>query len=208
MTRADLRLLPGATCVWALAVLGVTAGGAAAIAAGAVLVSLALAGTVNIAMLVLAAEALPGVPGTDTIEGAHAAIAAASGPVVGVLFGIGLLVSGLASTSVGAHAGAEIMGDLLRIRVPLLARRVITLVPALIVLGAGIDPTAALVLSQVALSLGIPCALVPLVALTRSRAVMGEFADTRLVTVLAAAAAGAIIVLNAALVVLTILGEA
>ena len=59
-----------------------------------------------------------------------------------------------------------------------------------------------------ALSLGIPCALVPLVALTRSRAVMGEFADTRLVTVLAAAAAGAIIVLNAALVVLTILGEA
>ena len=173
-----------------------------------VLLSLALAGTVNIAMLVLAAEALPGVPGTDTIEGAHAAIAAASGPVVGVLFGIGLLVSGLASTSVGAHAGAEIMGDLLGIRVPLLARRVITLVPALIVLGAGIDPTAALVLSQVALSLGIPCALVPLVALTRSRAVMGEYADTRLVTVLAAAAAGAIIVLNAALVVLTILGEA
>ena len=173
-----------------------------------VLLSLTLAGTVNIAMLVLAAEALPGVPGTDTIEGAHAAIAAASGPVVGVLFGIGLLVSGLASTSVGAHAGAEIMGDLLRIRVPLLARRVITLVPALLVLGAGIDPTAALVLSQVALSLGIPCALVPLVALTRSRAVMGEYADTRLVTVLAAAAAGAIIVLNAALVVLTILGEA
>ncbi len=94
-----------------------------------VVLSLAVAGSVNIAMLLVAASSLPGVPGTDTLEGAHAAIEASLGPAVGVAFGIALLASGLASTSVGCYAGATIMAGLLTVRVPLLVRRAVTLVP-------------------------------------------------------------------------------
>ncbi|MDP3208407.1 MAG: Nramp family divalent metal transporter, partial [Rhodoglobus sp.] len=111
--------------------------------------ALLVAGAVNISMLLLAASALRGVEGTDTIEGAHAAVVSTLGPVVGVIFAVGLLASGLASTSVGTYAGSAIMGGLLRVRVPLLLRRAVTLIPALVVLGIGFDPTRALVLSQV-----------------------------------------------------------
>lgn len=171
-----------------------------------VVLSLLVAGSVNIAMLVLAAEALPGVPGTDTIEGAHHAIAQASGPVIATLFGVGLLASGLASTSVGAYAGAQIMEGLLHVRVPLLIRRAVTLVPALALLAIGAEPTWTLVLSQVVLSIGIPFALVPLVVLTSRRALMGDFANGRPMRLAAAMVALAIIALNVALVVLTALG--
>lgn len=171
-----------------------------------VLASLLLAGTVNVAMLVLAATALRGVEGTDTIEGAHRAITTASGPVVGTLFAIGLLASGLASTSVGAHAGASIMADLVRLRVPLVVRRLLTLGPALVVLALGIDPTTALVLSQVVLSIGIPFALVPLVHLTGDRELLGRFANRWQTRVAAWLASGLIIVLNVALVVLLVTG--
>ncbi len=81
----------------------------------------------------------------------------------------------MASTSVGAYAGAEIMHGLLHVRVPLLARRLVTLIPALVILAVGFDPTLALVLSQVVLSFGIPFALIPLVALTARREVLGRF---------------------------------
>lgn len=170
--------------------------------------SLVLAGTVNVAMLVLAAEALPGVPGTDTIDGAQRAIQAACGPVVGVLFGVGLLASGFASTAVGAHAGSTIMADLLHVRIPLGIRRLVTLIPALIVLGVGMDPTRALVLSQVLLSLGIPAALIPLVMLTGRRSVMGAFVDARLTRIAAWAVTAAIVLLNLVLVGLTLSGAA
>jgi manganese transport protein len=170
-----------------------------------VVLALLLAGAVNIAMLLLAASALPGVPGTDTIEGAHAAISAALGPAIGVIFAIGLLASGLASTSVGSYAGAAIMSGLLHVRVPLLARRVVTLIPAVIILALGVDPTWALVLSQVFLSLGIPFAMIPLLRLTGSRAVMGDRADARWVRVLGGAVAGLVVALNLTLVVLTVL---
>lgn len=167
--------------------------------------SLGLAGTVNIAMLLLAASALSGQAGTDTIDGAHAAITGALGPVIGTAFAIGLLASGLASTSVGAYAGATIMAGLLHVRIPLLVRRVVTLVPALVVLGLGVDPTWALVLSQVLLSLGIPFALVPLVRLNGDRSVMGEHAASPVLRVLSWTAVGLVVALNVALVVLTVL---
>lgn len=139
-----------------------------------VLAAMAVAGTVNIGLLLLAATALHGQRGEiDTIDGAHAAVSAASGPVVGTLLAIGLLASGLASTSVGSQAGAVIMQGLLRRRIPLLVRRMVTLVPALGVLIAGLDPTAVLVISQVVLSFGIPFVLVPLVRLAGAREVMG-----------------------------------
>jgi manganese transport protein len=171
-----------------------------------VLWSLAIAGSVNIAMLLLAAASLQGVGGTDTIEGAYDAIHSALGPTIAVIFAIGLLASGLAATSVGAYAGAVIMGGLIHRAIPLLTRRLITLVPALLLLAAGINPTWALVLSQVVLSLGIPFALIPLVRLTSSRAVMGEHVSRPPVQVIAWTVVALIVALNVALIVITFSG--
>jgi manganese transport protein len=172
-----------------------------------VTVALAIAGTVNVVILLLAAATLQGVEGTNTLEGAHAAIGAALGPVVATLFAVGLLASGLASTSVGAYAGAEIMQGLLHVRIPLLVRRIITLIPALIILIVGFDPTLALVLSQVVLSFGIPFALIPLVRLTSLKSLLGESANRWWTTVLAAIAAVLLIALNATLLVLVLTGS-
>lgn len=171
-----------------------------------VLGALFLAGAVNIAMLLLAAASLRGVDGTDTIQGAHAAITSALGPVIGVLFGVGLLASGLASTSVGAYAGAVIMGGLLRVQVPLLVRRLVTLVPALALLLVGVEPTWALVLSQVVLSLGIPFALVPLARLTADRTLMGDQADGVAMRVASWTVVALVVALNLALVALLATG--
>ncbi|RAX18383.1 divalent metal cation transporter MntH [Pseudarthrobacter sp. AG30] len=169
--------------------------------------ALLLAGIVNIAMLLLAATSLRGVEGTDTIAGAHAAVTSALGPVIGVVFAVGLLASGLASTSVGCYAGATIMGGLLKVRVPLLVRRIITLIPALVVLGAGIEPTLALVLSQVLLSFGIPFALIPLIRLTGSREVMGIHVDSKPLRLAGWTSAALIVGLNCVLIVLTVSGH-
>lgn len=168
--------------------------------------ALVIAGLVNIGLLVLAANSLYGVEGTDTIEGAHAAVVANLGDAVGVVFGLGLLASGLASTSVGSYAGSEIMDGLLHVRVPLLTRRVVTLIPALIVVAVGVEPTLALVWSQALLSVGIPFAIVPLFLATGSRKVMGRYADGTAVKVLAFIIAALVIVLNVALLVLTAMG--
>ena len=103
--------------------------------------ALIVAGAVNVALLLLAASALAGKSGTDSIEGAHHAIESALGTTIGVIFAIGLLASGLASTSVGAYAGSEIMGGLLHVQIPLFARRLITLIPALLILALYPNPT-------------------------------------------------------------------
>lgn len=170
-------------------------------------VALAVAGTVNVVILLLAASTLQGVAGTDTLEGAHAAISAALGPVVATLFAVGLLASGLASTSVGAYAGAEIMRGLLHVHIPLLVRRVVTLIPALAILLIGFDPTLALILSQVVLSFGIPFALIPLVRLTSLKQLLGDAANRWWTTLLAGVAAGLLIALNATLLVLVVSGS-
>jgi manganese transport protein len=170
--------------------------------------ALLLAGAVNISMLLLAASSLQGTEGTDTIDGAHAAITGALGPGIGVIFAVGLLASGLASTSVGCYAGATIMGGLLRLRIPLLTRRVVTLIPALVVLGIGLEPTRALVLSQVMLSFGVPFALIPLIRLTSDRAIMGVHVNSRSLRVAGWTIALVIVALNAILIVLTVLGAA
>lgn len=169
-------------------------------------VAMVVAGSVNLAMLLLAATNLQGVAGTDTLEGAHAALEASLGPVIATLFAVGLLASGLASTSVGAYAGSEIMQGLLHVRIPLLVRRAVTLIPALAILALGVDPTLALVLSQVALSFGIPFALIPLVALTTQRRTLGEYRNRPITTVLGIAAAACLIVLNVVLLVLVFTG--
>ena len=168
--------------------------------------ALLLAGTVNIAMLLLAASTLTGQTGVDTIEGAQAAISAALGPLVGVAFAVALLASGLASTSVGSYAGSEIMQGLLHVRIPLLTRRLITLVPALLLLTTDVSPTWLLVLSQVVLSFGIPFALIPLVRITSDRALMGDHRNGLPMTVAAWAVAIVIVALNVTLIALTITG--
>ncbi len=166
-----------------------------------VCVAMLLAGTVNVAMLLVAASGLRGHDGVDTIQGAHEAVTAALGPAVGVLFAVGLLASGLASTSVGCYAGSVIMEGLLRRRVNLLARRAVTLIPALIVLAIGTDPTGVLVLSQVVLSFGLPFVLVPLLVLTSNRALMGSEVNGAVTSTIGWLITGAITALNAVLVV-------
>lgn len=162
--------------------------------------AMVVAGTVNMVMLLLAATALAGIPGTDSLEGAYTALREGLGPVIATLFAVGLLASGLASTSVGAYAGSEIMAGLLRVRVPLLTRRLITLIPALGLLIAGVDPTLALVLSQVVLSFGIPFALVPLVWLTARTDVLGPYRNRIATTAAGVAASVFLITLNAVLI--------
>jgi manganese transport protein len=173
-----------------------------------VIVALALAGAVNIALLVVAAANLQGHAGTGTIEGAHAAITSALGPVVGVLFAVGLLASGLASSSVGAYAGSEVMAGLLKVRVPLLVRRTVTLLPALALLAIGTPPTATLVLSQVVLSFGIPFAVVPLIRLNSDPAVMGAYVAGRSLRIAGWTSAALVIALNVVLLGLTFTGTA
>jgi manganese transport protein len=170
-------------------------------------IALGIAGVVNLGMLLLAAVNLRGINGTDTIEGAHEAIAATLGPGIALIFAIGLLASGLASTAVGSYAGATIMAGLLHKHIPIFVRRVITLIPALLILGIGTDPTAALVFSQVLLSFGIPFALIPLVRLTNDRRVMGESANGPLVRVALGIVVVLVVALNFALIALTISGS-
>jgi len=167
-------------------------------------IAMLIAGAVNLAMLLVAATTLQGMENTDSIEGAFDAVQGTLGHTIALLFAIGLLASGLASSSVGAYAGAMIMQGLLRRSVPLLARRLITLLPALAVLAVGVDPSRALVLSQVVLSFGIPFALVPLIRLTSDRAVMGTDVNRRAVTALGWVVAALISLLNVVLIYLTL----
>lgn len=169
-------------------------------------IAMVIAGSVNLAILLLAAANLAGVPGTDSLEGAHAALEASLGAAVATLFAVGLLASGLASTSVGAYAGAEIMQGLLHVRIPLLTRRVISLIPALAILGLGFDPTMSLVLSQVVLSFGIPFALIPLVVLTAKSSILGTFTNRWQTTAAGIIASVLLVTLNAVLLVLVFSG--
>jgi manganese transport protein len=171
-----------------------------------VCLAMLVAGAVNLAMLLVAATNLQGMKNTDSIEGAYAAVQGALGHTVALFFAIGLLASGLASTSVGAYAGAMIMQGLLRKSYPLLLRRLVTLIPALVVLAIGVDPSRALVLSQVVLSFGIPFALVPLIRLTSDRELMGADVNHRVTSALGWTVAGVISVLNVVLIYLTVTG--
>ncbi|MDX2971201.1 Nramp family divalent metal transporter [Kribbella solani] len=170
-----------------------------------VAVAMALAGAVNLAMVILAAAALKGT-GADSLDAAHVAIGDRLGQLPALLFALALLASGFASSSVGTYAGSVILDGFWQRHVPLAVRRLVTLVPALVVLAVGIDPSRALVISQVVLSFGIPCALWPLVRLTASRRVMGDLVNRRATTLAACLVATAVTALNIVLVVLTLRG--
>lgn len=162
-------------------------------------VSLAMfiAGTVNIALLVLGAVIGITDKNNDVIASVFAEIMSAGGATFAVLFALALLASGLASTSVGTYAGEVIFDGLLVKRsIPLVVRRLITLVPAMFVLSLGMGATDVLVLSQVFLSFGIPFALFPLIRLTSDKALMGQVVNTRFTTWLGYAVAASLTVLN------------
>jgi manganese transport protein len=166
-----------------------------------VLIAMGLAGAVNVALLVSAATLFhPGAPqAADSLSAAHDAYGGLVGPVAALAFALALLVSGLAGTSVGMYAGEVVMGGFLGRRIPVLLRRALTMAPAIVLLAAGAGPTRSLVLSQIILSFGIPFALVPLVLLTRDRAVMGRWVNRRTTTYAAWAVSAVVVALNAAL---------
>jgi manganese transport protein len=173
-----------------------------------VTIAMGLAGLVNMSMLIIAASLFhdAGLQDVDTIEGAHAQFDVLVGSEAALAFALALLASGLASSSVGTYAGQVVMQGFIARAIPLTLRRGITMAPALVVLAVGVDPSRALVLSQVVLSFGIPFALVPLLLLTRRRDVMGALANRRLTTAVAAVIAALIILLNAFLLTETLLG--
>jgi manganese transport protein len=163
-----------------------------------VVIALSLAGLVNLSMMIVAAALFhtSGLTGVDSIDGAYDALGTLVSSNAAMIFGIALLASGFASSSVGTMAGQVVMQGFIRRRIPLFLRRAITLAPALLVLAIGLDPTDALVGSQVVLSFGIPFALVPLLLIAADREVMGELVNPRWLSALAGVLAAMIIALN------------
>jgi len=167
-----------------------------------VLLAMAIAGAVNLAMVLAGAAALQGL-GIETLDDVYGGLDQILGTTAAALFAVGLLASGFASSSVGTYAGSVILEGFLQRRIALPVRRLITLVPALAIVALGLDATQMLVISQVVLSFGIPFALWPLVILTRNRRVMGELVNRPRTTAAAACAATVVSALNVTLVVLT-----
>jgi manganese transport protein len=159
------------------------------------------AGLVNLAMVLVAAalSSRSGSAGPGTIEAAHAGLAHLVGGGAALAFAVALLASGFSSSSVGTYAGQVIMQGFTKWRVPLPVRRGVTMLPAVLVIGAGLPPTTALVASQVALSFGIPFVLLPLLALTSRPNIMGCLVNHRLTTAAAGIVAAVVITVNACL---------
>jgi manganese transport protein len=171
-----------------------------------VLCAMGLAGLINAAMLVVAAQLFTGTDMQVSLESVHAGLGDRLGDGAAIAFAVALLAAGFASSSVGTHAGQVVMAGFLRRSVPVLVRRLVTLAPALAVLLLGGDPTTALVWSQVVLCFGIPFALVPLLWLTSRRDLMGGWVNCRSTTAVGVVVAVLIIGLNAHLLLELALG--
>jgi manganese transport protein len=167
-----------------------------------VIVALGLAGLVNMAMLAVAAKLFhtPALAGLSTIPEAHAELGRLVGGTAALAFAVALLASGMASSSVGTYAGQVVMSGFINVRIRQSVRRAVTMFPALVILAVGLNPTSALVLSQVVLSFGIPLAVIPLVLLTCRRDVMGAHVNRLPTTVAAWGCAIVITGLNAFLI--------
>jgi len=156
---------------------------------------------INTAMIVMAAAVFfTHGQHVTSIEDAHQTLAPLLGGVSAMAFALALLLSGLSSSTVGTMAGQVIIEGFLNIRFSVFLRRLITMIPALIVIAMKLDPLKILVLSQVGLSFALPFALVPLILLTRRTKVMGELANGRSTNVLAYATVTVIIGLNLLLI--------
>jgi manganese transport protein len=163
-----------------------------------VIVAMALAGLINMSMLVMAASTFwkSGLPNVDSLEGAHSTLEPILGGAASTLFAIALLGSGLSSSAVGTLSGQVVMQGFIRRRIPVWVRRVVTMIPAFVVVAIGVNPSRTLVLSQVVLSFGIPFALVPLVYFTSRRDLMGALVNRKVTTAVAVLVAAGIIALN------------
>jgi manganese transport protein len=163
-----------------------------------VIIALGLAGLVNMAMLAVAAKLFhtPALSGLTTLQQAHLELGHLAGGTAALAFAVALLASGASSSSVGTYAGQVVMAGFVNLRIPLMVRRGLTMTPALIIIAVGMNPTRALVLSQVVLSFGIPFALVPLVLLTSRRDIMGAQVNSRPTTIAAWTCAVMIVGMN------------
>ncbi|SBW26866.1 mn2+/fe2+ transporter, nramp family [Candidatus Protofrankia californiensis] len=164
-----------------------------------VVIAMGLAGVVNATVLVVATR-LPASAG-ESLHEAHAAFTRSEGEVFATVFAVALLGSGLASASAGVYSGQAIMQGFLRRKSSVFIRRMISSVPALVILAVIGDPTKALVFSQVALAFGLPFALVPLVVFTARRSVMGAFVNRRWTTTAVGLIAAVIASLNVFLII-------
>jgi manganese transport protein len=167
-----------------------------------VTLAMGLAGLINMAMLLMAAATFhkAGLTDVATLESAYKTLEPLLGKAAGVLFAVSLLASGLSSASVGTLAGQVVMQGFLQRHIPVWVRRLVTILPSLVVIAIGLDPTRTLVLSQVVLSFGLPFALVPLILFTRRSDLMGVLVNHRATTALMVLIAALIVALNAYLV--------
>jgi len=173
-----------------------------------VIIAMGLAGLINIAMLTIAAAALHGHNiMIQNLDQAFHALGHTLDHGADIFFGLGLLASGLSSSSVGTLAGQVVMQGFIHRRIPLFLRRAITMAPALVVIAIGLDPTRSLVLSQVVLSFGIPFALIPLLLFCRDRELMGSLVNKPSTTFIATIVIGVILSLNAFLLFLLLTGK-
>src|SRR5918995_506775 len=163
-----------------------------------VVIAMAIAGTINASMLIMAAALFyeSGVTDVGDIDVAFEQLGAQVSGFSAILFGVALLASGFSSSSVGTMSGQVVMQGFINRRIPLLLRRLITMAPALIILAIGFNPSRSLVISQVVLSFGIPFALVPLLIFRRNRNVMGTLVNHRFTTAIASVVVFLIVSLN------------
>jgi manganese transport protein len=163
-----------------------------------VTLAMGVAGLVNMAMLIMAAATFHqrGLTSVGTIEEAYKTLTPLLGGAASWVFAISLLASGLSSSTVGTMAGQVVMQGCIHRQTPVWVRRLLTMVPAMVVIGLGLDPTRTLVLSQVVLSFGLPFALVPPVRFTARPNLMGVLVNRRGTTALAWLVTGAIVALN------------
>jgi manganese transport protein len=161
--------------------------------------AMGVAGVINLAMLAMAAAVFHarGLSSTGNDLGkVYLGLNRYLGAYSGRIFGIALLTSGIASSCVGTMAGQVVMQGFIRRKIPILARRAITMIPALVLIGIGFNPTRALVLSQVFLSFGIPFALIPLLVFTCSKDLMGTLVNSRPMIIAASLITTVIVTLN------------
>jgi manganese transport protein len=174
-----------------------------------VLIAMGLAGLINAAMLMMAAATFHahGLQAVGTIEQAYRTLEPLLGSAASWVFAVSLLASGLSSASVGTMAGQIIMQGFLHRHISVWIRRLVTMVPALVVIIIGLEPTRTLVISQVVLSFGLPFAVIPLILFTRRKDIMGVLVNSRFTTALMTAFAALIVVLNLYLLYQTILAR-
>jgi manganese transport protein len=173
-----------------------------------VMIAMTIAGVVNMSMIVMAAGVFHsrGLTGVADIDQVASGLGTLIGAHAELFFGIALLASGLSATSVGTLAGQIVMQGFIRRQVPIFLRRAVTLAPALVVVGIGVNPSAALVLSQVFLSFGIPFALIPLVMICRDPRAMGNLVNRRATNMAAYVVVSLIVGLNLFLLQQTLFG--